>query len=790
MFSILDKVFKQQPKPSVKNKPKTDAKPKPAAKPKEAAKPKNPVKKEVVKKKKVEPKAKTPDFFTKGINEYINIIKGVEVGDRVVDNNGNASFFRLFLSDKHQKDFGFLIIGTKSYFSTSVLKSLKNYAAQDIPMTLLLDRTIKKNEEIVSILNDFKNYPSVSISFFSRAVTHIERIVTGLKQLNTKYVCIATMLDAFNVRSAYDYYLKQTELLGDKTVLLNVDESNPNLLNSDKVIYNFKDEFELSSLSGCLFNQQKISDILAEIEHPFDSWISHVIFSKIEQSEIVINHDKLRYFRRNLPCEISVPDISYFVRDTLKLVDFYLNDYEKTSDTHELRCFTDFIVDAFDKQYNNRNRTELKTILLASGAALIASKLKSIFNNDEFEQILYKFSSVFNFDQDLKAQKLQLTHHKIINQIIEVEKNTIGVIETKFMQDLEGSILERLRSEYNVIYLTKPQYYDFHFFNCLVLRTLLQPAEYVISSNDMHRYITGGKKVVILWHGLGMLKKIAEADRVKYPLDYIVTSSLSCVEPWSDTFKVPKSNVLPFGQVQTDILFDENYKNKTREQILTKYKIPLNAKVIFFAPTFRNDLKTKEKYYDFGIDIEELSIKLEEHNYYVISKKHHVFEHILKDKGIDKSGLSNSKNGHFLIADTETFPELIAASDMFITDYSSGLFYGLAIDLPIGLYAPDVKEYSEGANGFMINYPEDLPFEFCGKADIDKFINLIETSLDNEISEEYLKFKDIHVGSCDGNVQNKIMKFLQGWNGSQFVYFIFESPKIEITDTEEENNNE
>jgi CDP-glycerol glycerophosphotransferase (TagB/SpsB family) len=758
MFAILNKFLKPKAKTNAKTKTKSKT---------ESLKP------------------KTPDFFTKGINDFVEIVKGKDVGDQIVESTTSLNFLKFSLTKKNSRELGFLILGTKSYFSVSVLKSLKNYAQQDVPMTFLLDRTVQKNEEITKLLAEFKNYPSVSISYFSRAVTNIERLITGFKQLNTKYVCIATMLDALNVRSAYDHYLKLSEQLDTKTILFNIDKATFNLVDKKAIYIKLLNSFEISAFSGALFNKEKFLNIVSEIDYPYDSWVPHLILSKLDTNEIIYAEEKIKYFRETSPNDISVPDISYFVRDTLQIIKSYKR-HNKSAD--EILKFVDSIVCAIDNQYNHRNKTELKTIILASGSAIIASKLKEFFDVEIFEEILYKFSSVFNFDQDLKAQKLQLTHHQIINQIIEVEKNTIGVIETKFMQDLEGSILERLRSEYNVIYLTKPQYYDFHFFNCLVLRTLLQPAEYVISSNDMHRYITGGKKVVILWHGLGMLKKIAEADRVKYPLDFIVTSSEACVEPWSETFKVPKSNVLPLGQVQTDILFDQTYIKETREKILNKYNIPLDANVIFFAPTFRNDIKTKEKYYNFGIDIDELSKELAEKNYYIISKKHHVFEHILKDKGIDKSGLSNSKNGHFVIADTESFPELIATSNMFITDYSSGLFYALAIDMPIALYAPDVEEYSEGANGFMISYPSDLPFEFCGKPNITKFISIIDKSLNSEISEDYMKFKEIHVGSCDGNAKEKVIDFLHTWNGESFpvLEVIEEKQEEDITVNEEE----
>ena len=301
----------------------------------------------------------------------------------------------------------------------------------------------------------------------------------------------------------------------------------------------------------------------------------------------------------------------------------------------------------------------------------------------------------------------------------------------------------------------------------MVMRTEIQPAQYVISSNDMHKYITSGKQVIILWHGLGMLKEVAEADRVKYPMNYMVNSAKSCVEPYAKSFHMPVDKVLPLGQVQTDILFDKAYLSSCRKSICELYSIPHDAQIVFFAPTFRNG--TPNKYYDFGVDIELLSKALADNNIYIITKKHHVFSHIMRDKGIDTSGVKNSQNGHFIVDEQHTFVELICASDKFITDYSSGLFYAFIRDLPIVLYAPDVKSYQEGPNGFMINYPSDIPVPFVGEPDASLLMDAILNSDDSVNTPSYKKFKEIHVGSCDGNVSKKLLDYFATWDGKKFA---------------------
>ncbi len=665
-----------------------------------------------------------------------------------------------------QPKVGFVVLGTKSYVSDHAIKSLTSYAKTGVRIVLLLDKTIKKNEALTKLIKGLLKQSSVSVAYFSRLVTHQERIAYGINLVNTQYVCMMTMLDFCNVRSTVQHYIDLAEQYADKVAIVPFKQkSDISFLKSDTA--NRWCGFDVSELSGILFNSKKLLEIMAQ-GNKFDSWLPFILFNHIASDDIEFVDDKYSYISREKTTELSVPDIAFYIKNSLTI----LNSLIKSDENHVLDKqvtvaeFVDIFIQGTSVLYHERQQTAIKTTLLASGSALFVATLKEVMDKDSFADVLYRCSAIFEYDQLLKVASLQSIHQKIIKQLIPVAQNTIGVIETDFMEDLKHCLLPDLQKSYNVIYITKPQYYDYHFFNCLVMRALLQPAEYILSSNDMHRFITGGKTVVTIWHGSGMLKKIAEADRVKYPMNYIVTSSPDCVQPWSETFKLPEDHVLPLGQVQMDIMFDEQYKKDNRQAVCTKYQIPQNAKIIFFAPTFRNG--ESNKYYDFGMDIDEVANELANRNIYLITKKHHVFEHIYLDKGIDTSGVKNSQNGHFIVANSETFTELLSASDMFITDYSSGIFYALAIDMPIVLYAPDVVEYKEGLNGFMIDYPEALPFPFCGEPNIAKFLSAIDDADKYVTTVAYKEFKKIHVSACDGHVKERIFNFLSTWNGKNF----------------------
>lgn len=690
-------------------------------------------------------KKKLQDELKKCIADFTKVLRNESIGDDAIEKIGITT------SDSVESQYGLIVFGTKCYFSGNLLDGLKKYIPGGLPVVFVLDRTIKKDKEVHGKITELEQYQNVKSFYLSRGKTAKERINLAINELNTKFIGFLTLNDKINFRS-FDLYI-QNKL---KEV------TSENVVSFDDVLGNnlFKDS-SLHGISGLFFRKEFLQNKISNIAVNFDYWMSYYLLSDVEDKSVKIVNDKNRYFWSIEPNDFSVPDLAFFFRDSITIIGL-LKDSKK-----QLDVFTDNVIQNLSNALIHKKISDNKIALMASGCAIFCMHLKNYYQTSEWRDIIYRFSILFDFDQLTKKAFLHNTHKKIVEAVFKVKKDTVAVIETDFMQDLKESFLPTLQEHFNVIYESKPQYYDYHFFYCMVIRAEIQPAQYVISSNDMHKFITGGKKVITLWHGLGMLKKIAEADRVKYPMNYIVTSSESCVEPWSHTFQLPVENVLPFGQVQTDILYDKKYLAKCSDSVRSEYSIPKNAEIVFFAPTFRID--GTDKYYDMKVDIEELSKRLKENNIYLITKRHHVFSHILRDKGVDKSGVFNSKNGHFIVDDKHTFVELICASDKFITDYSSGLFYAFVRNIPVVLYAPDVNEYKEGANGFMIDYPMDIPAPFVGTGDIDLFIKSLSDSSSYPNSNEYKKFREIHVGSCDGNVSGKLIDYLSKWNGNNFA---------------------
>ena len=326
------------------------------------------------------------------------------------------------------------------------------------------------------------------------------------------------------------------------------------------------------------------------------------------------------------------------------------------------------------------------------------------------------------------------------------------------MSDIKNSkFFELAQQNFKIDYQLKRSNFDYYDFNNMIIKMHSKSSKLTIASGSLNRnMLSEGDRHLTLWHGLGWMKKtVVKPD--KFTVGDIVCSSEYCAPRYKEHFFA--SNALPLGSVQTDKLFDDTFRKECNKVIRETHGISEDAKIIFFAPTFR--IGKKHHYYDFGMDINALADELAKNNVYLITKKHHVFESLMRDKGIDASGVYTSDNKHFIVDEHFDFNQLICACDAFATDYSSGMYYAFAIDVPVFLYAIDVDEYVHGPNGLEIEYPKSVPVPFVGEPSIQKFMQAYKDSLSSVNTAEYKAYKNDNVGACDGHVGEKLVEYIR-----------------------------
>lgn len=362
------------------------------------------------------------------------------------------------------------------------------------------------------------------------------------------------------------------------------------------------------------------------------------------------------------------------------------------------------------------------------------------------------------FSQKLTNTEIQRYAELFIQSLIKKGTSDVFVVENIGMLDIYNSVFfELLTDKYHVDYLIKRSNFDYYHFNNLIVKMHTRAATLTIGSGSLSReMLTDDDNHLTLWHGLGWMKK-TEVIPEKFTVGRIVCSSEYCVERYKKHFFAEKA--LGLGSVQTDILLNQNFVNKYRNEIRVKYAIPDDAGIIVFAPTFR--IGRNYQYYDLRMDIEILAAELEKHNLYVITKKHHILNAVYIDKGIDTSGVHTSANNHFIVDEEYDFYQLVVAADCFATDYSSSMYYAFIMNLPVFLYAPDVEEYKSGPNGFEIDYPDIVPVPFVAEPSPEKFVSAYYESLDIPRTERYQAYRKDNVGACDGRVGEKVFEYIK-----------------------------
>ncbi len=252
-------------------------------------------------------------------------------------------------------------------------------------------------------------------------------------------------------------------------------------------------------------------------------------------------------------------------------------------------------------------------------------------------------------------------------------------------------------------------------------------------------------KVIQLWHGCGAFKKFGYNSKDDIPEGYkgdlfknyneVTVSGKACVPAFEKAMCLA-GRVVPVGVSHTDRLYDANYMEQCKDRIRFEYPDSAGKKIVLWAPTFRGNAAKASLVGEDAINMLTYDGELTK-DYYIIKSPH---PHI----GVD--GLPFSTD------------ELIAGSDMLITDYSSVFFEFLLRDKPIIFMAPDYEEYYK-KRGFYLDY-EELP----GKLVIGKeslYERVKKAILYYEEQDEYVesrdKYRKEYMGSCDGYVTERIV---------------------------------
>ena len=260
-------------------------------------------------------------------------------------------------------------------------------------------------------------------------------------------------------------------------------------------------------------------------------------------------------------------------------------------------------------------------------------------------------------------------------------------------------------------------------------------AKYWITNSGIERGLKFKKKNTVYintWHGTA-IKHIGKDENnlsVKTrtsKVNYMYSQSEYDKKTFMHVFDLESDNVVLSGLPRNDELV--NVSKEEIDKIKKKLNLPLNKKIILYAPTFREyNRDSNGCLLAPPIDLKMWEEKLGD-NYILLFRAHYEVNKVL---GIKENDFIKN------YSDYPNLNELLKISDILISDYSSIMIDYSILERPIFNYIYDFDEYKE-KRGMYFDLREKLP-ECCFEKEID-LLNAIENINYKIESNKVKKFK-------------------------------------------------
>ncbi len=259
-----------------------------------------------------------------------------------------------------------------------------------------------------------------------------------------------------------------------------------------------------------------------------------------------------------------------------------------------------------------------------------------------------------------------------------------------------------------------------------------------------------GQTIVQIWHSIGTMKKNSysildqpegRSSRLAYALDMhknydmIFCAGEGYRAYLAESFNYAPEDLTIVPLPRVDVLRDEDWRRRQREEVLKKHPELAGAKVIVYAPTFRMG-EDEQKPFSDAVENLRKAVASYGDKYRLIVKAHP-------------------------IADTESdckefsTMEVLPVADAFISDYSCTIYEAGVMGIPLYFYTYDYDDYMSRRSVYM-DYPAEIPGKMHGDAvSLMKDIDLGGADMDRQKA-----FIDKYVELPDGSATDRMVKLI------------------------------
>lgn len=239
-------------------------------------------------------------------------------------------------------------------------------------------------------------------------------------------------------------------------------------------------------------------------------------------------------------------------------------------------------------------------------------------------------------------------------------------------------------------------------------------------------------------------------------IDYAMVGSQFDEETFRKAFAY-EGKVVYVGSPRSDILF---HREKYRRKICNIYHLEEKTHILLYAPTFRIEKAIsgfQQNYKDTKIDLSMLFMILNR----CFGGTWIIFLRLHPNVAFRSRKI---KRPSFVIdvSDYGDGEELVAASDLMITDYSSIMFEPAFVKKPVFLYAPDRYEYINQERELLIDY-DTLPFDIAESNEelCDKISRFDQEQYERRLDNFFKKYGVKEDGHAGERAVDFILKLLE-----------------------------
>lgn len=298
---------------------------------------------------------------------------------------------------------------------------------------------------------------------------------------------------------------------------------------------------------------------------------------------------------------------------------------------------------------------------------------------------------------------------------------------------------------------------------------LMPRAKYWVNNVRLPNWLPKPKDTIYIqtWHGTPLKRLGIDIDEVRMPgtdtekykknfiseaknWDYLISPNRYSTEIFTRAFDY-NGKMLETGYPRNDFLY--NFQKEDVEKIKKGLNLPLDKKIILYAPTWRdNQYYSVGKYrFDIQLDLEQMRRELGQ-DYIILLRMHYLIAENLD--------LSQYEDFAYDVSNYLDIRDLYIISDMLITDYSSVFFDYANLRRPIIFYVYDLDEYRDELRGFYFNLEDEAPGPLTKTTNevIEQINKFMEN--ENQFSERFDEFYNRFCHLEDGKASERVVKLI------------------------------